>query len=173
MSVQDYLCRGAVCSERMNSLVDNNTSRLLYSSVPVLPLTHSTFASRVTTSHFITFKRNNPPLNLPADLQGTNILKSFILRTKVEGRVVPVRNWLSTTPWRHMGKWMYSSTFAWPWRYLEASSQLHAPAALPRGKSRSTHWIGGWMVLRAGLEDVEKILDPTGTRTPTLRSSNP
>jgi hypothetical protein len=26
---------------------------------------------------------------------------------------------------------------------------------------------------RAGLDDVEKILDPTGTRTPTPRSSSP
>jgi hypothetical protein len=36
-----------------------------------------------------------------------------------------------------------------------------------------THWIGGWVGPRAGLDDVEKILDPTGTRTPTPRSSSP
>jgi hypothetical protein len=26
-----------------------------------------------------------------------------------------------------------------------------------------THWIGGWVGPRAGLEDLKKILDPTGT----------
>jgi hypothetical protein len=34
-----------------------------------------------------------------------------------------------------MGEWMYRSTFSWPRHYLEMSSQLHAPAALPPGKS--------------------------------------
>jgi hypothetical protein len=36
-----------------------------------------------------------------------------------------------------------------------------------------TRWIGGWVDPRAGVDDVEKILDPTGTRTPTPRSSSP
>jgi hypothetical protein len=36
-----------------------------------------------------------------------------------------------------------------------------------------THWIEGWRDPRAGLDDVEKILDPTGTRNPTPRSSSP
>jgi hypothetical protein len=35
-----------------------------------------------------------------------------------------------------------------------------------------THWTGGWVDLRAGLDDMEKILDPTGTRNPTPRSSS-
>jgi hypothetical protein len=33
-----------------------------------------------------------------------------------------------------MWEWMYSSTFFWPWHYLEVSGQLHAPIALPPGK---------------------------------------
>jgi hypothetical protein len=35
-----------------------------------------------------------------------------------------------------------------------------------------TPWVGGWVDPRAGLDDEEKkkILDPTGTRTPTPRS---
>jgi hypothetical protein len=37
----------------------------------------------------------------------------------------------------------------------------------PRGKSPSTDWIGGWVDPRAGLGDVEKILNLTGTQTPT------
>jgi hypothetical protein len=37
----------------------------------------------------------------------------------------------------------------------------------PEERAPSTHWIGGWVNPRAGLDDVEKILDPTRTRTPT------
>jgi hypothetical protein len=36
------------------------------------------------------------------------------------------------------------------------SGQLDAPTALPSGKE-PTHWIGGWVGPRAGLDDVEKI----------------
>jgi hypothetical protein len=36
-----------------------------------------------------------------------------------------------------------------------------------------THWIAGWVNPRTGLDDLEKILDPTGTRTPTPLSSSP
>jgi hypothetical protein len=37
------------------------------------------------------------------------------------------------------------------------SRQLHAPAALPPGKrAPSTHWIGGWVNPRAGLDDMER-----------------
>jgi hypothetical protein len=35
------------------------------------------------------------------------------------------------------------------------------------------HWIGGWMDTRAGVDDVEKILVSTGTRTTKPRSSSP
>jgi hypothetical protein len=31
-----------------------------------------------------------------------------------KGKVVPVLNYLSTTPWRRMGEWLYKSTFSWP-----------------------------------------------------------
>jgi hypothetical protein len=36
------------------------------------------------------------------------------------------------------------------------SGQLHAPAALPPGKSSGTRFIGGCVDLRAGLDDMEK-----------------
>jgi hypothetical protein len=40
---------------------------------------------------------------------------------------------------------------------MEVSSQLHAPAALlPGKKPPGTHWIGGWVDPRAGMDDVEK-----------------
>jgi hypothetical protein len=36
---------------------------------------------------------------------------------------------------------------------MGVSGQRHAPAALyPRGKDPSTHWIGGWVGPRAGLD---------------------
>jgi hypothetical protein len=43
----------------------------------------------------------------------------------------------------------------------------------PVERASGTHWIGGWVDPRAGLDDVEKILDYTGSRTPTPRSSSP
>jgi hypothetical protein len=49
------------------------------------------------------------------------------------------------------------------------SGQRHAPAALyPQGKDPGTHWTGGWVGLRAGLdtEAKGKILCP-------CRGSNP
>jgi hypothetical protein len=39
----------------------------------------------------------------------------------------------------------------------------------PGERAPCTHRIGCWVDPRAGLDDVEKILDPTGTRTPTPR----
>jgi hypothetical protein len=43
----------------------------------------------------------------------------------------------------------------------------------PGERAPDTHWIGDWVGPTAGLDDAEKILDPTGTRTPTPRSSSP
>jgi hypothetical protein len=35
--------------------------------------------------------------------------------------------------------------------------QLHVPVALPPGKEHPvTHWMGGWMDPRVGLDDMEK-----------------
>jgi hypothetical protein len=54
------------------------------------------------------------------------------------------------------------------------SGQLHAPVDLTPGeKAAGTHFIGGWVDPKAGLDDVGKILDHTGTRIHTLRSSSP
>jgi hypothetical protein len=50
-----------------------------------------------------------------------------------------------------MEEWMYRSMFAWPRHQLEVSGQLHAIAALPPGPI-----IGGWVDLRASLDDVER-----------------
>jgi hypothetical protein len=40
-------------------------------------------------------------------------------------------------------------------------------------RAPGSHWVGGWVDPRAGVDEVEKILDPTGTRTPTSWSSSP
>jgi hypothetical protein len=41
-------------------------------------------------------------------------------------------------------------------------------------RTPGTNWVGGWVDPCDGLDDVEKkILDPTGTRTPTPWSSSP
>jgi hypothetical protein len=38
------------------------------------------------------------------------------------------------------------------------NGQFHAPAALPQGgKASGTHWLGGWVDPRAGLDDMEKL----------------
>jgi hypothetical protein len=58
---------------------------------------------------------------------------------------------------------------------LEVSGQLHAPAALPPGKSPRYplyRRLGGPQS-RSGQHEEEKILDPTGTRTSTSQSSSP
>jgi len=40
---------------------------------------------------------------------------------------------------------------------MEVSGQLHAPATLTPGKNPyDTHWIGGWVGPRAGLDTVVK-----------------
>jgi hypothetical protein len=57
---------------------------------------------------------------------------------------------------------------------MEVSGQLHAPAALPPGKSLRypSNKRRGEPQSRSGLHVEEKILDPTGTSTPTPRSSS-
>jgi hypothetical protein len=42
----------------------------------------------------------------------------------------------------------------------------------PGEKVPGTHWIGGCVLPRTGLDDAEKILAPTETRTPTRRSTD-
>jgi hypothetical protein len=63
----------------------------------------------------------------------------FIILLFIKGKVVPVINWLNTTPWKGTGEWLYRAIFSWP--------RLHAPAAL------GTRCVGGWVDLRTGLDD--------------------
>jgi hypothetical protein len=55
-------------------------------------------------------------------------------------------------PWRCMNKWRYSSTilhFGTRGRWVVTS--------LPAERASGTHWIGGWVGFRAGLNAVEEI----------------
>jgi hypothetical protein len=48
---------------------------------------------------------------------------------------------------------------------MEVSSQLHAPGRFnPEEITRGTHWIGGWVGPRAGLDTVSKIKIPSPHR---------
>jgi hypothetical protein len=52
---------------------------------------------------------------------------------------------------------------------MDVSGQVHAPAAIPRWRDPPrTHWIGGWMGPRAGLDTVAKRKIPS-----PCRESNP
>jgi hypothetical protein len=53
---------------------------------------------------------------------------------------------------------------------MEVSGQLHAPAALPPGKSPGTHWIAGWMGPRAVLNAVVKRKIPSSHRESNRRT---
>jgi hypothetical protein len=61
----------------------------------------------------------------------------------------------------------------WGSGYVGGPSASHTGRFTPGERAFVTHWIGGWMGPRTGLDAVEKILDPTGTRTLTPRSSSP
>jgi hypothetical protein len=53
---------------------------------------------------------------------------------QVKSEVAPVLNTLSTTPWKHMGEWRYSSTILDLRTRWRLSGQLHARPLYPWGK---------------------------------------
>jgi hypothetical protein len=62
-------------------------------------------------------------------------------------------------------EWWYSSTPSWTQHWMEVSGQFHAPAALnPKKKAPCTHWTGGLVGSRAGLDTVVKRKIPTPCR---------
>jgi hypothetical protein len=91
----------------------------------------------------------------------------------VKGKVGPVLNSLSTTPWRRMGSGCIDLHFldlctSWRWVVSFTPRPLYS-----RRKGPWYPWdrrLGGPLI-RFGRHGEEKILDPTGTRTPTPRSS--
>jgi hypothetical protein len=82
---------------------------------------------------------------------------AYIFRTEgknCKGEVLSVLNLLSTMPWRHVGEWRYSSTIfdldGGEWSASYPSHFTHGE------RVPDTHWIGGWVGPRAGLDIVEK-----------------
>jgi hypothetical protein len=81
---------------------------------------------------------------------------------KCKGKVVPVLNYLSTMPQRHMWdmwEWRYSSNFldlGARWRPVFSFTPL---SLYPLGKRPppGTHWMGDWVDLRVRLGAMEKI----------------
>jgi hypothetical protein len=68
-----------------------------------------------------------------------------------------VLNELSTTPWRRVGEWMYRSTiFLTPALAGGEWSASNPGRFTPGEKTPDTHWIGGWVDPRVGLDDLEK-----------------
>jgi hypothetical protein len=85
-----------------------------------------------------------------------------------------VLNELSTMPWRRMGEWMFVDYIFLTSALDEGELSASRPSRFTPGeRAPGNHWIGGWVNPRAGLDDLEKILDPTGTRTPSHQSPSP
>jgi hypothetical protein len=86
----------------------------------------------------------------------------------VKGKVVPVLNYLSSTPWRRMGEWVYRSKFffyfytSWRWVVSFTPQPLY-----PRGRSPRypLDKLGGPQS-RSGRRGDEDILDPIGHLKP-------
>jgi hypothetical protein len=55
---------------------------------------------------------------------------------------------------------------------MEVSGQLHALAALTPGRAPGTHWIGGWMGLKASLDVVGKKKNPCWELNPSCPASS-
>jgi hypothetical protein len=80
------------------------------------------------------------------------------------------------TLWRHRGSGVIAPTYSCFRHKMGVSGQSHAPVAFyPRGKDPCTHWIGGLVSSRAGLnrEARGKIPCPSGDWTSIARSSSP
>ena len=78
------------------------------------------------------------------------------LRGKVKGKVIPTTDLCGPK-----GGQRYSSTLPRPRHQKGVSGQQHAPAALYPRERPGTHFTGGWVGLRAGLEG-QKISSPPG-----------
>jgi hypothetical protein len=78
------------------------------------------------------------------------------------------------TSWRHMGEWMYTSIFFWPRHWREVSGHSCPGRFTPRkiAPYPLDRRLGGPQS-RSGRHAEENIVDPTGTRASTPRSSSP
>jgi hypothetical protein len=70
---------------------------------------------------------------------------------------------LSTTQWRRVGEWRYSSTHSWTSAlYGGEWSASRSGRFTPRKRAPGTHWIGGWVgpQSRSGCSGEEKNSQP-------------
>jgi hypothetical protein len=78
-----------------------------------------------------------------------------------------------------LGEWRYSSTHSLTWALDGGEWSVSCPGRFtPRGKAPSSHWIGGWVGRRAGLDAVVKRKIPrfpaiADTRTPDHSARSP
>jgi hypothetical protein len=78
---------------------------------------------------------------------------------------------LSTTPWRRVGEWRYSSTHSLTSALDGGEWSASRPDRFtPRERASGTHWIGGWAGPRAVLDAVVKRKIPTTRRKPKPRT---
>jgi hypothetical protein len=62
---------------------------------------------------------------------------------------------VSTTAWKHVGKWSYNSTIlslGTRWRWVVSFTAL---PLCPPGKNPGMHWVGGWTSPRGDLDVME------------------
>jgi hypothetical protein len=86
----------------------------------------------------------------------TNKQPSFYRKRQKKGKIFTVLKKLTITPWRHMGKWMYSSSIlnlslSWRWVVSITPRRIY-----PEERDPDTQWLGRWMGPRAGLDAVKK-----------------
>jgi hypothetical protein len=73
--------------------------------------------SRFNFCFFKNFKLFMAHVNVPLHFKfATRSHVASVLKflSHKKGKVVPLLNQLSTTPWRRMGEWMFRFTFSWP-----------------------------------------------------------
>jgi hypothetical protein len=88
-----------------------------------------------------------------------------------KGKVVPVLE-LSTTPWRRIGEWRYSSTHSLTSALGGGEWSASRPDRFtPRERAPVTHWIGSWVGPRAVLDAVVKRKIPSPRRESNPRIS--
>jgi hypothetical protein len=91
----------------------------------------------------------------------------------IKGKDSPLHNWVTRGDIPCLIKHHAVKTYG-----VEVSlacGQLHAPVGLPPGRGPDTHWVGGSVGLRSGLDEVAKRKKMASLRLPgtELRSSNP
>jgi hypothetical protein len=87
-----------------------------------------------------------------------------------KGKVIPVL-WLSTTPWRCIGEWRYSSTYSLTSALDGGEWSASRPGRFsPSERAPGIRWTGGWVGPRAVLDAVVKRKIPSPRRESNLRT---